>query len=115
MTVQQAIETIQTEYKMYTNLWEKHGRQRIYIEFNFKGSTRKAGFIGSDKTELQAQPCGKHTSFFQQKLDEIAKLDIEWSAKSKNNLSQIHDHHYSSKSERERIERGAEWMYSHDL
>ena len=80
MTVQQAIETIQTEYKMYTNLWEKHGRQRIYIEFNFKGSTRKAGFIGSDKTELQAQPCGKHTSFFQEKLDEIAKLEIEWSA-----------------------------------
>lgn len=113
MTVQQAIETIQTEYKMYTNLWEKHGRQRIYIEFNFKGSTRKAGFIGSDKTELQAQPCGKHTSFFQEKLDEIAKLEIEWSAAEPAKIATRS--YIAAKASQERMERGAEWMFTHNL
>jgi len=103
MTIQEATQKIK-EMGFYPAVWSKGGRTRIYIEFNFKGSTKKGGFIGSDKTELVAQLCGKSTQKYQDKLNEIATWNIEWVEETKpSSNNNIHEYH-GSVVERERMD-----------
>jgi hypothetical protein len=118
MTIQDAIKAIEAA-GFTAKLWEKSGIQRIYISFNFKGSSRTGGFVGSDKTELVAQACGGATEKYQSRLNEIGKMEIEWAANAANShkvaLSMLHSHHYSNKAERDRIAEMASWELTHDL
>lgn len=77
MTIQEAIKKIE-EAGFTANYWSKGDKHRIYIDFTFNGSNRTGGFLCKDGNSLIAQACGKKTKRYQDKLDEIAKFDIEW-------------------------------------
>lgn len=117
MKIQEAINKIQ-EAGFKASLWEKHGLQRIYIDFNFKGSSRRGGFIGSDKTELVAQACGGHTAKYQAKLDEIAKMNIEWDRQKKESQTEINEIISNQKRVAVESKKEAEtqdWEFWHEL
>jgi len=97
MKIQEAIQKV-TEAGFAATLWEKGGKQRIYVDFMFKGSKRTGGFIGSDRTELKAAPCGRHTAKYQARLDEIAGLEIEWMTQEKNDGSEAYTESYKNES-----------------
>ena len=79
LTIHEAIEIIK-EAGFTPNLWEKHGKKRIYINFKFNGSKRTGGFIGRENTELIAAPCGRRTKKYQNKLNQFLELNIDWNS-----------------------------------
>lgn len=105
MTPQQAIAKIK-EIGFAANLWEKAGMQRIYLEYNFKGSKKEAGFIGSDKTDLKSVILGgdDYKQKWNVKLQEVAELKISWNEKPKTQAKEVWGP-YSKES----------WEYTHNL
>lgn len=125
MTTQQAIGKIK-EMGFTANLWEKNGKSRIYVSFNFKGMTKDAGFIGNDKVEFvtftwarsMAATSGVFLADKNSKLAEIAQFEIDWSTSQPKNTKpvfQVDASQYSSLAERDRLESEPNWTWTHDL
>ena len=132
MKIQDAIKKI-NEMGFNTNLWEKGGKKRIYVNFTASAIKKEAGFIGSDKTEIESNfsvrrsAPQKSKDFYadkNEKLAQIANFQIEWNTASvsqeeKNayrvGAQMLHDHHFSSKAEQDRIINDGGWELTHDL
>jgi hypothetical protein len=82
MTIQEAIKKIE-EAGFTANYWSKGGKQRIYVDFKFNGSKRTGGYLCREKSELKAAACGRRTAKYQNKLNNLLFLDIDWSSSEK--------------------------------
>lgn len=136
MNIQQAIQRI-NDMGFNTNLWSKGGKTRIYITFQYGHFTKECGFIGSDASQVETNFTvrrsaeQKQKDFFadkNEKLSAIANFNVKWendgsnltaSQKEKNayrvGREMLHDYHYSSLAERDRIIENGGWELTHDL
>ena len=94
-------------------LWEKHDKVRIYVDFKYQGSKRKAGFLSEQASKLLAPPCGKHTKAYQEKLDEILEFQIEWDSTPGSTAPIITQPEAAAKAAKEIEWEG--WMDTHGL
>lgn len=130
MTVQEAVETINKIKNFSASIENREKTTIIVVEYFFKGKKKEAGFLSEKDTKLSIGFCGSFTDSYESKLNHIKSFKIGWKQETTQETQQpqkqhkkqhlrrirIESYHYSSLSERDRLESdSSNWMYTHDL